>query len=244
MILPSILEYSSQSLVKKLDILYTQKKFIKSIIDPENKTALPIHLDLVYTQFAKDRSVMTSLELDKILKIIQNHPIKNCKLDLSVHFMAELEDYNSVFSSINKSLPFWPRKNSQVTFFIPKKANLASWIEIMEWTPENLNWGNWYDLNQWNGRTEFLLDNNLLMTVFAGRSGQKLESSKLIEIENLRYRPDLVSLNKSKDNKEKSNFNLIIDGGIDFDLYSKLAKDMNLNAVMYSAFWKKFDLLK
>jgi hypothetical protein len=206
-ILPGFLEHSEKTFLDKLKILATQNFF-----DQE------IHLDVVYPQFAKDRNVLSSLNLTSQVKIINKY-ITERGVDkyprLSIHLMGELEDDSQISSDL---------------IFIEKnyKSELISEIflpnfKILPKIENNKQiFAYWYDLDSW---PKCVIDKGLIMTVKAGKSGQILE-------EETKHR--VFIMNSYKEGK------LLFDGGwkiSDLDLTSN-----SIRLVSNSDFWKKYNL--
>lgn len=148
MILPSLLEYSNTSLEQKLlSVLDNLPKFqnltsqkIAPFQTQDNQKMLHFHLDFVLEQFAKDRSVMKSLDLETVFAILKQK-MSGQNLALTVHLMGESEDWPTAFQ-------FWQQlivpNKWQVDLFVPAKLTKLFTFAKMScrtWT--------WFDLNQW-----------------------------------------------------------------------------------------------
>jgi hypothetical protein len=212
--LPSLLEYSPQNLQARLiTILDNKHKFLEF----QKSKTITLHLDFVLPEFAESRGVTAGnspeIVFENIRKVFGNQP-----LILNTHFMGLNGDMGEVFDFLEE---FEMESEWKMTVFVDEKYinkfnNLAS---------SRLTVGQWLDLGEYDAETELFEGNNyLLMTVVAGKSGQKLTE----EVKN-------TALQIVKNNPEVG---FTIDGGwsVDFEL-----TDPNLNIVSYSSFWKEFE---
>jgi pentose-5-phosphate-3-epimerase len=208
MLLPSLLEYSIESLQTKLKFFVGRK--------PLN--SISIHLDFVLPQFAKDRKVMTSLGLKSVFFELQKI-LPNSKLNLTAHLMGTIEDLHESYKFFTD---FDCPENWKLTILVPEKYT-NSWRKLLN--PKGIRVGVWYDLGEWETKNLSRRQTYLLMTVNAGKSGQKLtnEIRKLAE----------------KTAKKYPNSHVIFDGGWEWDYESK----RNIDHVSYSSFWKKIIVL-
>ena len=235
--LPSLLEYSSESLNRKLlevknrlndfqkiqnPLNNTDKKYAsKKVNNPVGEGSLAFHLDFVLPYFAKDRKVMTSLGLESILNELAKL-FSDFNLDLSIHLMGTSED---LFEAHKFFLDYSFKQNWKYTVFVPEKYTSTFWPQTQIFS--NYKVGIWYDLNDYSlNKIEQnkAIENYLLMTVLAGKSGQKLNSSK--------QQLCLELCAKFADKK------FIVDGGWGVDYKNILT---NLEVVSYSSFWNKFE---
>lgn len=258
MILPSLLEYSASDLNKRLDQinkLVNEGQFFEQVylIDDINEKILPkdpaenmplcLHLDFVLSQFAKDRSpILSSLGPNEIMNCLKLKFPKTA-LDLSIHLMGELEDLPAAwqyFDSLRKP------KNWKMTLYLPynqasgwrrsfKKYKIGAWLDLTQWyqqeahdskTDSNLG-------NSKNSTTKIFdlkyIKSLLVMTVVAGKSGQKLSP----EIE--------TALGKILvQNPQIEHF--IVDGGWDkskaTNFMTKNKPSAKVDFVAYSGFWR------
>jgi pentose-5-phosphate-3-epimerase len=215
-ILPSLLEYSEAEIIKKIGLLASK-----------SPAPYDLHLDFVFQEFARDRSVMASLTPKTVFTILEIYFAKK-KCNLTIHLMGDLSDLEIAWKFFDKYQ--FNSKWDYLIFVPPNNTNLWSNLSSKH---KNLKTGIWLDLDKWmNLRTtefqEFFsqnkeITNYLIMTVMAGKSGQKL-----------------LELNKNKAIelvKENPNLNFILDGGWS----TNLSYDFNnLSVVSYTDFWKKF----
>ncbi len=224
--LPSLLEYTPQALHTRLSTIQSnQTKFLSF----QQSAILGLHLDFVLPQFALSRGVQHGNSLEvvfaKILEFFGNQPVI-----LNVHFMGLDDDMKQVFEFLQGfEMPvLW-----QMTLFVDQKYSPQFELLVApKKTPKNQNnihnnitIGNWLDLGEYNKNTCFLPNKSyLLMTVFAGKSGQKLtqevQETALI----------IVQTNS------ESTFTL--DGGWSVDFINT---NTNLNIVSYSSLWNSFE---
>jgi pentose-5-phosphate-3-epimerase len=203
MLLPSLLEYSVESLEKKISLL-------------QDKKMTSLHLDFVLPQFAKDRNVMTSLGLDSVFSTL-GKTNKNQRLHLTIHLMGTIEDLFEEYKFFEKHAfnSLWNYK-----ILIPAKY-IQSWRAQIKKKQKNVQIGAWYDLGEWDNVDFSTRQTNLLMTVIAGKSGQKLTSEmKKKSLEVARKYPQT---------------HFIFDGGWEWDFKTELK---NIDHVSYSSFWK------
>jgi pentose-5-phosphate-3-epimerase len=215
MILPSLLEYSAESLQSRLDLL---KKNSKTIYPLQKTHRLSLHLDFVLPQFAKDRSVMTSLGLPAVFDALKSN-FHDHKLELSIHLMGETEDLLEGYNFF-QDYPYNPNWNYLI--LIPEKY-LNIWQKSIKNGKKNVTIGCWYDLDEWADKTFVQKRTNLLMTVVAGKSGQKLEDNtkeKALQI-----------------NKKHPTTHFILDGGWPITTKS----NHNTDIVSYSSFWNNLN---
>jgi len=177
---------------------------------------LSLHLDFVMKHFAQERSALMSLSIDTVLRVLKEY-FHGFELDLSLHLMGETEDlYNSLKSvELYELVDGW-----QYSLYVPEKY-------YSNWKSLHLNQaymaGIWYDLDEWKQAEFHNGSRYLIMTVFAGRSGQKADDkdkNKILEIA-----------------KKHPEIDFIVDGGW------KIEEDPtmeNVRMVSYSSFWSQF----
>lgn len=217
--IPSLLEYSKERLIQKLDLVANNLAIFKKL--QHTGDLISFHLDFVLPQFAKDRKVMTSLGLSTVLELLEKY-FKDTKLDLSVHFMGTLEDLYEV-NDFLKDQSF--NSNWKYTFYVP--ANFTTTFAYHAQIFSNVEIGIWFDKDNWDLKT--IKDNTdnttkfLLMTVVAGKSGQKLEQAEIDKIDQIC--------------RQLPSCHFLADGGWSVD--SKLELD-NLEIISYTSFWDRF----
>jgi hypothetical protein len=204
MFLPSLLEYSTESLAFKIQKIKQDLPRFFRLTKQKNK--IHLHLDIVSRNFAKDKKVMESLELESVFGVLEKN-FKPESLELSIHLMSDSEDLMAIYKFLEKyEIPY-----SHQIFIDPK------YLQSFK------NSNPWYDLESWFGGIDENYQNFLIMTVFAGKSGQVLTS----EIQ-------AKSLELIKKHPDKS---FILDGGWQLDFNNDYS---NLQIVTYSSFWKQF----
>ena len=239
MLLPSLLEYSTHDLNQRLDqileLLVKNQYFDKVYITHDiSENILSLHLDFVLSQFAKDRNpILASLSPNEVFNCLKLKFPKQ-KLDLTVHIMGELEDLPKAwqyFETLRKP------KHWNMTLFLPynqavswrrtfKKYKIGAWIDLRQWC----------DLDQSEKKSKAKLfdlkyiDSVLVMSVVAGKSGQKLT----LEVE--------ANLDKLiRRNPQFTTF--VIDGGWDQEKAENFMRKNNpqskVDFVSYSGFWAK-----
>ena len=210
MFLPSFLDYSSVALENKLIDVQTNLSLYLKLTKQKHPS---FHLDIVATQFAKDHKVMCSLGILETLKIFQK-VFGKTKCIQTIHLMLEKED---IIDTLEALATYKFNPNWQYQFFVGQ--NYLSIFDFLN--NENSTVGIWLDKDE-VCKTE--AQNYLLMTVFAGKSGQHLEESiKQKALEIVRNNP---------------NKNYILDGGWCLD---KAYPYPNLQIVSYSFFWKLWE---
>jgi pentose-5-phosphate-3-epimerase len=168
MLIPSLLEYSIESLNKKLDLLSDPESKLTVLQDGSH---LSLHLDFVMESFAKDRSIMKSLGFATTISTLITK-FKDAPLNISVHLMGETEDILQAFEYFEMMhIPMtW-----KLTLFVPEKFTNSWKHSVHEHDAQGkVEIGVWYDLGVWERLTELPINVNqfLIMTVFAGKSGQ------------------------------------------------------------------------
>lgn len=217
--LPSLLEYSQESLEKRLNLVASSLPKFKQTQGSQNSKQVFFHLDFVLEYFAKDRFVMQSLGLESLLESLKKEFLQ-IDLNLSVHLMGNSVDLTEI-AKLLPGLDF--PKNWQLTIFVPPK--FVNYFETIK--NSNQSVGIWLDLDQWENfdfKEYPKVQDYLLMTVLAGKSGQKLlPQTKAEALKMVQNNPNLE---------------FILDGGWSIDFESSLT---NLKVVSYSSFWKKFE---
>jgi hypothetical protein len=217
--LPSLLEYSPQDLESKLKLICSDKEsFLKYQKSEDGKIYL--HLDFVLPQFALSRNVehgnLESIVFESLEKYFADD-----ELYLSIHLMGLEKDLEFSFDFLLDKLSNYVFEYDWVGEIFVSREYVDEFKTIEECS--NFKIGEWLDLGQWDRETVFeTSENYLLMTVVAGKSGQKLLDE------------DKNSMFEIAKNNPESNFT--VDGG--WNLESE-PKD-NLKIVSYSNFWKGF----
>jgi pentose-5-phosphate-3-epimerase len=215
MLLPSILEYSIESLQSKILLLNSNTGFVNKL---QKNNDFSLHLDFVMPEFAKSRSVMTSLGLEAVMtQLVTSYRSK--RLSLSMHLMGETEDLLEAYNFF-KDFEFMPKWNYLI--LVPEKYKKV-WINEIKNNQKNVKIGDWYDLNEWQSVDFSESGTSLLMTVQAGKSGQVLED-------------ETKALSKSIVQKFNQH-RFIVDGG--WVIKSNLSG--NTDVVSYSDFWTKLE---
>lgn len=216
MIIPSILEYSIISLDQRLSSIVASPILWKKLTKQRDKY-LHLHLDFVMQQFAKERGVLMSLQLQTVFGSIREY-FHSQKLDVSIHLMGGVIDIADAWKFFEK---LDVQINHSLTIYVPSQYT-QSWRTFFA---DKATIGTWYDIDEWNDETAFNSgENYLLMTVKAGKSGQKLDHL-------IRHRA-LTTVQ----NSPKSNF--LLDGGWNIDL----STPNNTDVISYGSFWSKFVL--
>ncbi len=227
-LIPSLLEYSPAKLKAKLNLIQGKyKQFLELTTQP--KDSLDLHLDFVLDQFAKDRSVMASLGLEAVLTELEDRFSSN-KLTLSIHLMGSLEDMR-LANEFLQGYTFNPSWSYQIYI----DPDLIPTFRVHELLFENVELGIWYDPNDWSDSSTVIpsqsINNYLLMTVVAGKSGQ---SKSLESVESI------IQISKTH-----PKINFIADGGwkVQDMLEIKTKQNLqNLKIVSYSSFWQEMGL--
>ncbi len=209
--IPSLLECSEYDLEKKIDILKKNKYH-------------NIHLDFVGKYFARNRKTLYSLSFKNVFDYLKKY-FWNTKCDFSIHLMLEKEDildYLKEIQTVDISSKW------QLSLFISDRYFDIFVNSLINY---DFEFGIWFDKDQWINVDfdNYIVNNFLLMTVIAGKSGQKLDN---------KYKKILLEKVKKYKNK-----NFYADGGwsIDFKINKKNGFDyFNLNIISYTSFWKNF----
>jgi pentose-5-phosphate-3-epimerase len=235
--LPSFLEYSDITVKQKISLLedLSQDKIIsEKEIKQFTADYTYLHLDIISKYFAQDKNVLMSLDSKSYLAVLEKY-FSQQNIHLSIHLMGNVEDLVKEwqFYSNHVFLNQW-----QYSLYIPYKY-FQSWRSL---TKDNVKIGCWYDLDQWYQIENFNFNNTqisniLLMTVNAGKSGQKSNLDAQIQaLKLVTNHPDV---------------NFILDGGWKTDLTTMLKslpksdieayyKLKNLDIVVNSDFWRKY----
>jgi hypothetical protein len=255
--LPSLLEYTPQALETKLQLITSHLAEFQ-IIQKSPDEKIYLHLDFVLAEFAASRNIEPGNSPDVVLELIHKY-FHDQKLVCNSHFMGSAKDTARVlefFKTYNwnpnwkfvlyvghefveefekeiKPLAISPSGEVHEPLSTPsaslpplKRGNNQGQI------PNRIKIGAWLDLDQYDLNTKFELQDYLLMTVYAGKSGQKLT-------EEVR----LNTLNIIQKNPELS---FTIDGGWAInDELKELNLDIKnkLSVVSYTSFWKEFEKL-
>jgi len=208
---PSLLEYSLESLNKKINIIKTNPEFLRL----SRQSIIHLHLDLVMKYFARERSVLASLNLESLIHILLTN-FKDDVLVLSVHCMGLADDLLEFYKYLLQlGLP----KNWSMVVYLPKKY-ATSWNE--QFSKSQIKIGSWLDVNE---LIDFKIQKNinhyLLLTVKAGKAGQ----AKTSEADKLAR--EIIAKYPNK--------NFLLDGG--WKLGSK--GPINAEIVSYGSFWSK-----
>lgn len=164
-ILPSTLEYTSEALQMKLDLISSDITKFKNI---SQQTDFELHVDLVYPQFARTRNVLSSLTLTNNMDLISKLDIKD-GIKITIHFMGELED---VFNFNRELIVLKSSPKIKYELYVPINMN----IKMFKTTIPIYHW---YDVDEYNKIEEIKSSKLLLMTVKAGQSGQTPTSQSI-----------------------------------------------------------------
>ncbi len=220
--LPSLLEYSTASLQTKLELIKDNLTKFQAVQKSADQK-IYLHLDFVLPDFAASRFVQSGNDPKIVFDLIDSH-FYGQKVVCNSHFMGLTNDIKGVlafFKSYSWNL------NWEYILYVGQEF-LQDFEQFKKF--DNLKVGIWLDLDQYNVETKFELSDYLLMTVLAGKSGQKLAidtRSKTLEIV-----------------KQNPNINFTIDGGwsVDDEVSElSLKQKNNLSVVSYSSFWKAFE---
>jgi hypothetical protein len=247
--LPSLLEYTPQDLQHKLELIKNYPNQFQSV-QKSVDGKIYLHLDFVLPEFAASRGVQPGNSPQVVFDLIHQY-FQDQKVVCNSHFMGTKSDTYKVikfFETYN-----WNQNWEYVFYVGPEflqefksgtelsvKQNpvaleqplIKGQIIVEATNNADLKIGAWLDLDQYSLDSKFELQDYLLMTVFAGKSGQKLtEQVRLNTLELVQQNPEL---------------NITIDGGwsVADDLQElNLDQKNKLNVVSYSSFWKEFDKL-
>ena len=209
--IPSLLEYSTDDLQKKIDLIQTRSD---KFYELTNQTELSLHLDFVLPEFAKQRGVKPSLNIRMVLGKIKSS-FGNKQMNLSIHLMGSKQDEKEAIELLsNISIP----AEYIATIFVSQHTT----EEILPSLPFGWIVAKWYDLGSWTNETFKPGQVSLLMTVVAGKSGQKIVLSNKLEA---------LLLIK---NNPKHYF--LVDGGWSINSNEKAP---NLQIITHSSFWKE-----
>jgi len=241
MILPSLLEYSQNDLIKRLEsIKYLQdKEQLFDLIKVQEKSqpkTLHLHLDFVLKQFAKDRvPILSSLSIITVFDLLDKE-FGQHKLNLSVHLMGAIEDLTPAWEFFKK---YQKPKNWKITLFLPlnhalrwksefRKYKIGVWLDLYDWLDKDSLKPKLVDMNY--------ISNVLIMTVVAGKSGQSLTQ----EVQN--NLKDFINNQIHQNIEQKKHF--IIDGGWNQEkaklFLKRFDRSPKIDFVAYGGFWGKF----
>jgi hypothetical protein len=210
---PSLLEYSTESLNKKINIIINNPEFLKL----SRQSIIHLHLDLVMKYFARERSVLASLSLESLVAaLLANFP--DDKLSLSVHCMGLSDDLQEFYKYLaTLKLP----DNWSILVYLP--VNYAtSWQDLF--SKSKIKIGAWLDVDELvNFQIQKNINDYLLLTVKAGKAGQA-KTSKADKLAR-----EIVAKYPNK--------HFLLDGG--WKLGSK--GPSNSEMVSYGSFWSKLD---
>jgi hypothetical protein len=244
--LPSLLEYSPQALELRLQSI-TEHRSKFQVVQKSPNDRIYLHLDFVLPQFADSRSVEAGNSPEVVLVMIDQY-FGDQKVVCNSHFMGLDKDVDEVlkFFETYSWNPNWEyifyvgREfladfESKFKIFTQDKVNLLGDLHITQsqiTVNPKIRVGVWLNFDQYNAETKFELKDYLLMTVFAGKSGQKLTEQ--------------VRLNTLKIVSKNPDVNFTIDGGwtvVDELAEISLEQQNTLAVVSYSSFWKEFEKL-
>ena len=215
--LPSLLEYTPQDLETKLKLICANKESFLTYQKSEDGK-IYLHLDFVLPEFALFRNVGHGNIESIVFELIEKY-FADDQLYLSIHLMGLEKDLEFSFDFLLDKLSNYVFEYDWVGEIFVSREFMDEFKTIEDCS--NFKIGEWLDLGQWNKETVFETNQNyLLMTVVAGKSGQKLlekDKNLMFEITN---------------NNPESNFTA--DGGWNLESESK----ENLKIVSYSSFWK------
>ncbi len=214
--LPSLLEYSTESLDKKIEAIKSDsQKFLE--ITSQTKP-IKLHLDFVDKYFAQDRMVMQSLEVKTVLNSV-NDNFGETSLELYIHLMGDTEDLLNDYKFFED---FTTNSNHKYYIFVPPKF-FKTWSTNFK-ENKSIKIGIWLDKGNWNTFRYMPGVNYLLMTVLAGKSGQKLTNETMtLAMNTVKTHPDSLFL---------------VDGGWEVEFKSNYK---NLMIVSHTSFWNKFN---
>jgi hypothetical protein len=234
--LPSLLEYTPSALEAKLQLIKNHSGEFQAIQkSPDGKIYL--HLDFVLQEFAASRSVEPGNGPQVVFDLIHKY-FHDQKIVCNSHFMGSEADTAEVLEFL-KTYDWNP--NWEHVFYVGQKfvQDFETQLKLplvkglaAKLTGVTLKIGVWLDLDEYNLNTKFELQDYLLMTVFAGKSGQKLtEEVRMQTLKIVQKNPDVK---------------FTIDGGwtVTDELNELEPVEINcLNIVSYSSFWKEFEKL-
>jgi hypothetical protein len=256
--LPSLLEYTPQDLESRLKLIQSHMSEFQSIqraVDGK----IHLHLDFVLPEFAAERNVQPGNNPEIVFGLIHKY-FHDQKIVCNSHFMGSAKDTNEVleFFQTYQWNPNWEYilyvgkefveafeneikllvKSRSGEVYEPKSTPSPAVPPLKRRINQSkfqssIKIGTWLDLDQYSTETKFEYKDNLLMTVFAGKSGQKLTEE--------------VRTNCLKVVQSNPEISFTIDGGWTvLDQLNELSNEQKnkLNVVSYSSFWKEIELMK
>jgi pentose-5-phosphate-3-epimerase len=225
--IPSLLEYSATELESKLLLIKNNSvEFAKIQKSTDSRTHL--HLDFVLPQFAQSRGVEPGNSPEVVFDLISKY-FKNSKVVCNAHFMGLKKD-NLQLQEYFKNYDF----NPNWEYILHFGSEFAQDFRDFERSNSNVQFGVWLDLGDWNDEydvDEHKTHNILLMTVIAGKSGQKLTPQNRLKALQFAIK--------------NSNLNITIDGGwsVTDELLELKDSKKQPTIVSYSSFWKELENL-
>ncbi len=233
--LPSLLEYTPQNLEIKLELIKDNLKDFR-IIQKSSDNKIHLHLDFVLQQFAINRNIEPSNSLQIVFNMVNKY-FGDQKIVCNCHFMGSFIDIMEILTYLKtKEATKEFNSNWEYMFYFGKDMiGMIGYFDSMN-NNKNLKAGLWLDFDEWEilkfSENFFNIKNYLLMTVIAGKSGQKLTSN------NRSQALEII--------KNNSDLNFTIDGGwsvgdelLELDMESK----NKLSIISYSSFWDQFDTM-
>lgn len=208
---PSLLEYSKQSCQDKCKMLAENQDLVLNLT---RQTVLSLHLDVVFPYFAKQRQIVSSLSIDTLWSVLLTFFAKQ-KLALSVHLMAEILDLPEIEAFLNTVvIP----ENWQVLCLLDAQWNLSTAFSDRY---SKIRFGYWLDCLDWQNYPFIQGNYYLLMTVFAGKSGQTKDKQ--------------VGQAAISIARKHADSQFLLDGG--WSIQEKIDSP-NIEVVSYSSFWQ------
>jgi hypothetical protein len=243
--LPSLLEYTPAELQAKLELIQKNPAAFQQI-QKATDGKIYLHLDFVLPEFAAQRNVLPGNGPKVVFDLISKY-FGDQAVVCNSHFMGSandtaevLEFFQSYSWNPNWEYILYVGPEFVVNFNLFKNSNTRDRHLVQSERssvagkniPKSLSLkiGAWLDLDQYDIKTKFGYQDYLLMTVFAGKSGQKLT-------------PEVRS-NCLKVVEDNPYIKFTIDGGwAVLDELSELNTDQKnkLNVVSYSSFWKELE---
>jgi pentose-5-phosphate-3-epimerase len=221
-ILPSTLEYSRESLEQKLRLVSQNLDNFHRLQGTSD--VIKLHIDVVMRQFAQDRSVMASVDLVTNLELIEQY-FADTTVELTIHLMGTAEDLKEAHEFLQK---YTFNLNWTYIIFIPEA--FVPTFEVHSLLFDHVRVGIWYDKGEWSENKcnswKSRINDYLLMTVYAGKSGQKRSDDD---------KAKAITLAQSFPDKY-----IVVDGGWQVGEQEELQDFQTLDMVSYSSFWKQF----